>query len=341
MSNTPQLTLALVGCGGIAQQHWRGIQSHARRIHVTAVVDADPDRAAKMAAQTGAQPFATLEDALQRGDFDAVDIMLPHHEHERAALLAFAAGKHVALEKPMSTSIESCERILAAARRAGTVFMVAEQAQHWPDVHMAQQVIREGRIGEIITARAAYSHTMALTPVPAGPKPWRYHLALAGGGISIDGGSHWLRPLRIWLGEVDEVVAALGHPVAAMEGESLARALLRFRSGVVANFDAIRAGAVHGAGDEFRITGTLGEIVVERRGQGRLLVYDAANPQGEALLSKDDGRRDAFGLELRDFECAVLDGAPLAASPEYSLGELRTALAMYRSAETKRWERVW
>ena len=48
----------------------------------------------------------------------------------------------------------------------------------------------------------------------------------------IDTGSHWLRPLRIWLGEVDEVVAALGYPHPDMQGESLCRALLRFESGV-------------------------------------------------------------------------------------------------------------
>lgn len=341
MSNTTHIHLALVGCGNIAQEHWRGIQSHAHRIRVTAVVDADPVRANKMAEQTGARPCATLFDALAMGDIDAVDIMLPHHEHEGAALQAFAAGKHVMLEKPMSTSVESCERILAAARRAGTVFMVAEQAQYWADALLIKDVLATGRIGDVITARASFSYAATPAAMSPDPKPWRYYLALAGGGISIDGGAHWLRPLRMWLGEVDEVVAALGHPLAAMEGESMARALLRFRSGVVANFDALYGGAIHGAGDEFRITGTLGEVIVERGWHGRVLVVDHDHPQGEVIHTKGEGRRDAFGLELLDFERAVLDGASLAASPEYSLGELRTALAMYRSVESRQWEPVW
>jgi predicted dehydrogenase len=50
---------------------------------------------------------------------------------------------------------------------------------------------------------------------------------------------------------------------------------------------------------------------------------------------------DAYGLELADFARAVLDGTELAAGPEESLGELRTALAMYRSAESRQWEKVW
>jgi predicted dehydrogenase len=341
MTNANQLKVALIGCGGIAQEHWHGLQEHTQRLRVTAVVDADGERAAKMAEQSGAQPFTSIDDALAQGDFDAVDIMLPHFEHEPVAVKVFAAGKHVVLEKPMSTSIESCERILDAAQRAGTVFMVAEQAQYWPDAVLVQEVIRSGRIGEVITARGFFGNAAGDTSRWHEPYPWRFSLAKAGGGISIDGGAHWIRPLRMWLGEVEEVVAATGRPLAQMEGESLARALLRFQSGVVASFDALYAGAILYTGEEFRVTGTLGEIIIERGPHGRVLLVDREHPQGDVIYTKGTGRRDAFGFELLDFERAVLDGTALAASPEYSLGELRTALAMYRSAESKRWEPVW
>ncbi len=333
-----RLTLALIGCGNIAQHHWRGIQAHAPRIEVAAVVDTNPALADTMAAQTGAQPFYSLETALASGKFAAVDIMLPHHLHEQAALASFAAGKHVMLEKPMSISLDSCERILAAARAAGTVFMVAEQAQYWPDALAVKALIDGGALGDVITARAYFGN-------PAhqhrGPKPWRYFNALAGGGIAIDGGAHWLRPLRMWLGEIDEVVATTGRPLADMEGESLVRALLRFKSGVVAVFDALHGGAYAGSGEEFRVTGTLGEVLIEKGPGGRVMLFDEAHPKGHALMTKDEGRAAAFGYELHDFAAAVLDGTALAAGPEYSLGELRTALAFYRSAANKRWESVW
>ena len=154
MTDAQTLTIALVGCGGIAQAHWRGIQAHVPQLRITATVDTDPARAAAMAEQTGAQPFTSLEAALEQGDFAAVDIMLPHNQHEAAAVRAFAAGKHVVLEKPMSPTLAACARILAAAQQAGTVFMVAEQAQYWPDACKVQELIQAGAIGEIITARA-------------------------------------------------------------------------------------------------------------------------------------------------------------------------------------------
>ena len=93
------VSMALVGCGNIARAHWRGIRYHAPRIRVTAAVDADIDRAEAMAARTGAKAFASLADALADGNFDAVDLMLPHDQHEAAAVECFAAGKHVVLEK--------------------------------------------------------------------------------------------------------------------------------------------------------------------------------------------------------------------------------------------------
>ncbi len=55
MSTTQKVKIALIGCGGIAQAHWRGIQGHAPHIAVAAVVDTDGERAQKMAELTGAK----------------------------------------------------------------------------------------------------------------------------------------------------------------------------------------------------------------------------------------------------------------------------------------------
>ena len=86
------LKLALVGCGAIARFHLDGIKEHVPRIEVTALIDRDLERAEEMAKDTGGRAFTSLDEALAKGDFDAVDIMLPHHLHEEAALKCFEAG---------------------------------------------------------------------------------------------------------------------------------------------------------------------------------------------------------------------------------------------------------
>lgn len=339
MADSERVKIALVGCGNIARAHWRGIHYHAPHIQVTAVVDADPERAAAMAERTDSVAFSSLGEALANGDFDAVDLMLPHDLHEQAAVEAFAAAKHVVLEKPMAMDLDSCDRILAAAKRAGTVFMIAEQSQYWPDVIKVAEMIKAGAIGEIISARASFYDPLRIDP--AEPKPWRFQLKRAGGGICIDGGAHWIRPLRMWLGEIDEVIAVTGRHIADLEGESIAHAIFRFETGVTATFDALLTASVIRPSDDFHITGTAGELLIEQGREGRLMLFDESHPEGKVIMQSFPGKVDSYGFELHDFSLAVLHGSPLMASPEYSLGELRTALAIYRSVQSRHWEKVW
>ena len=333
------LKLAFVGCGAIASYHLNGIRESCDDVLVTAAVDPDPVKAERMAADTGAEAFASLDDALAGGDLDAVDIMVPHDLHEQLAIKALQAGKNVLLEKPMAMTLDACDRILAAARDAGTVFMVAENAQYWPEIVLAQEVLASGEIGEIITARAAFVAQVD-NQWYNDADPWRFRQERAGGGIAIDGGSHWIRPLRMWLGEIDRVIAVVGRPWQSMEGETLVRALFQFRSGLYGSFDAMELTSPMAPEAWWRVTGTEGEIAIEGGFEGGLRVYSASNPDGR-LVAEPRGWAKSFGPEIADFAGAVLHGTPLQAGPEESLGELRTALAIYRSAENGTWENVW
>jgi UDP-N-acetyl-2-amino-2-deoxyglucuronate dehydrogenase len=332
-----RLRTAIVGCGAIAHWHLDAIERASVPITVTAAVDPAGQPAQRMADRTGATPYGSLAAALIDREFDAVLIAVPHHLHESVATEALGAGLHVLLEKPLAPTVDACERILAAASVAGTVFMVAENAQYWPEVLTVRDLIRDGAIGDVITARAA-TFFPALGDFYGGDHPWRFDQAAAGGGVVIDTGSHWLRPLRMWLGEVDEVVAALGYPHPDMEGESLCRALLRFESGTIAAFDAMLTTGSIANRPLFTVTGTKGECTVE--GSGWVKLFDGTEWKG-TRVGEQGGYLQSYEAELHDFARAVLRGTQPAASAAYALGELRLALAMYRSAETKQWEKVW
>jgi UDP-N-acetyl-2-amino-2-deoxyglucuronate dehydrogenase len=332
------IRLAVVGCGAIAHWHLDAIDRAGAPVTTVAAIDPVAANAQRVAASTGAEAFASLTDALASPvAIDAALIAVPHHLHEAIAVEALGAGLHVLLEKPLAPTLEACDRILAAARAAGSVFMVAENAQYWPEALVVRNCIADGAVGDVITARAA-TFFPALTDFYGGERPWRFDREAAGGGVVIDTGSHWLRPLRMWLGEVDEVVAALGHPNAEMEGESLCRALLRFDSGAIAAFDAMLATGAIANQPLFTVTGTRGELTVE--GSGWVKLFDGTDWKG-TKVGEQGGYLNSYEGEWNDFASAVLHGTAPAATAEYALGELRLALAMYRSAETQRWEKVW
>ena len=331
-----RLRLAFVGCGAIARWHLAAITAAAARTDVTVAVDTEPDRAAALAAEAGAEAFSSWEAAVHGAAFDAVLLMVPHHRHEELALAAVASDKHVLLEKPLAATVEGAERILAAARDSHRVFMVAENAHFWPEVRRVAELLHDGAVGELVTARAW--HCAPPMPEFHGPGAWRLAVDSAGGGVAIDAGSHWLRPLRLWCGELAEVVAVTARPYAAMEGESLCRALCRFDSGVVASFDAILSPGPVAPVPLFQVTGTAGELVVD--GTGRVKLYDGTDQRG-TVVADGGGYLRSYEHQIAAFEAAVLDGAPPPVGPEYALGELRGALAMYRSAASRRWEPVW
>lgn len=343
-----ELAIALVGCGGIATAHLEAAARVGARIAVTAVIDPDPASRARFAERTGAPSYPSLDDAIDQAghSFDAVDVMVPHDQHESIALTALQAGKHLLLEKPMATDVAACHRMLAAAEAAPeVVFLVAEQSQYWPDVIEARRLIDQGAIGRPLFGRACYWDPGVLVRDlgPDDEVPWRYRLELAGGGLAVDGGAHWIRPLRMLLGEVDEVVAVTGRHVDRMEGESWLQAMLRFQTGVTASFEAFASTAPMAPVELFRITGTDGELVIPGPDfvDAELRLHNADHPRGETVLAIPRGRADSYGHGLADFARAVLDGTDPAATAEHSIGELRTALAIYRSARTRRWEPVW
>ena len=209
---------------------------------------------------------------------------------------------------------------------------------------------------------------------------WRASLARAGGGIVIDGGLHWIRPLREICGEVEAVVGVARRGVApelAMEGESVAHALLRFApapplppgtseaSGLAAaraqppgsgelfgTFSANmmgRAPMAHGECPYFRWTGTEGELVIAGTGLfadggGGLTMYSDTAPKGERLFPPDRQGGFFLGFEGLWREAARVIGShdkrAALRTVRSAAADVAVALALYRSAESGAWEAV-
>jgi myo-inositol 2-dehydrogenase / D-chiro-inositol 1-dehydrogenase len=142
-----RVRFGLAGYGAWGKCHARAIQQGDRTELRAVAARSDGTRAAA-AAETEAAVVDSIEDLARRPDVEVIDIVLPNHLHESAALAAIRQGKHVLLEKPMSTSIDSCDRILEAARKAGVRLLIGHEMRFSPLYATVRRVIESGRLGE-------------------------------------------------------------------------------------------------------------------------------------------------------------------------------------------------
>ena len=156
--------LLILGTGGMAKNHAEGFSS----IPGVTVVAGIDTRAEPLAAfqQAHGIPhgFASLQEAIAWGEFDAVTNVTPDAAHYPTTLPFLAAGKHVLCEKPLATNARDAEAMTAAAAKAGVVNMVNLSYRNVPALQKAAQMVREGAIGTIRHFEASYLQSWLTQP---------------------------------------------------------------------------------------------------------------------------------------------------------------------------------
>src|SRR5205814_8957873 len=158
----------------------------------------------------------------------------PHPQHERLALAAIAAGKHVLVEKPISTTVESATRIIEAAKRRGVFLMEAYMYRCHPLITELVSQLRAGVIGELCHVRADFGFRD-----PRNPKGRLFDPEQAGGGI-LDVGGYPVSFARLMAGLAQgkktaepTKLAAIGQ-IGPTGVDELAQASLAFDGGFTA-----------------------------------------------------------------------------------------------------------
>ncbi|HWY85691.1 MAG TPA: Gfo/Idh/MocA family oxidoreductase [Gemmataceae bacterium] len=98
----------------------------------------------------GIKKYPDLDDMLADKDIDLIDICTPTHQHCPMALRALEAGKHVLVEKAIALEAGDADAMVAAARKAGKLLMVAHVLPFFPEFAYAAQAIRGGKYGKLL-----------------------------------------------------------------------------------------------------------------------------------------------------------------------------------------------
>src|SRR5271163_1375850 len=184
-----KVKLALIGAGGISGAHAGGILKHQDKIECVALCDVSEENLEKRAQQLGGTPkrFSDWKKMLAEigPEIDAVDICLPHHLHGPAIFDAAAAGKHILCEKPMCTNLEEGDRIVAAVKKAGIIYMSAHNQLFTPALREMKRMIDAGELGKVYWIR---SQDAFIVPADVLQGQWRSQIKHQGGGELIDTG---------------------------------------------------------------------------------------------------------------------------------------------------------
>lgn len=144
--------IAVVGYGYWGSKHVR-VLSSTPGVEVT-IVDGQPDRLAEAAAHYPLARLATDLDAVL-DDVDAVVIATPPGTHAAIAQRALEAGRHVLVEKPLTTSVEDAERLVETAAVHGVHLMVGHTFEYNAAVWKLRELVRSGELGRILYVDAA------------------------------------------------------------------------------------------------------------------------------------------------------------------------------------------
>ncbi len=101
---------------------------------------------------SGVKTYAEVSELLADPDIDLIDICTVTDQHAPIALAALKAGKHVLVEKAIALSPQDADAMVAAAKSAGKLLMVAHVLPFFPEFKFAAEVIASGQYGKVVAA---------------------------------------------------------------------------------------------------------------------------------------------------------------------------------------------
>ena len=319
------MKVAILGAGFMGTTHAACYQQ-IEDVEVAAVVDLREEQRARLAGETGAVGYERMEAALADETIDIVDCCYPTFLHRDAVVAAFEAGKHVLCEKPFALSVEECDDMIAAARRAGKKFMIAQVIRFWPEYAAVKELVAAGAVGEV---QAVVAHRLA------SPPDWGWQNWFLDGkkslGAAVDLQIHDLDFIRYLIG--DPLSVATNGLQSAAGAWDYVFTTLKYADRLAFTEASFLMPPNWPFRAELRVVGTEGTLELDLSQDPSLRLLDAA---GETTVPQTP-EKDGYLAEIEYFCNAVREDAPIVvAAPEDSRESLRLALCTLESAATGR-----
>jgi UDP-N-acetyl-2-amino-2-deoxyglucuronate dehydrogenase len=227
-----KLKTSVIGCGKVAHIHAEALATIPESDFV-AVCGRDAAKARAFGELHRVRAFTSVEEMVGAG-VQAVVVATPHPAHASVTAAALRAGAHAIVEKPLASSLEDCDAMIAAARTGHRTLAMISQRRLYEPVLRVRRAIDDGKLGRPVLGTVTMLGWRDDEYYRS--DPWRGRWDGEGGGVLVNQAPHQIDILQWYMGEVDEVYGAwanLNHPYIEVEDTSLA--VLRFKSGALGN----------------------------------------------------------------------------------------------------------
>lgn len=333
--------VGLLGSAFVSTIHAKAFR-HVPQAKIVAVASRTEEHARSF-AEAHAIPkwFTDYGELLALPEVDVVVLGIPNYLHAQACVDAAQAGKHVICEKPLCTTLEEADRMIAACREAGVKLMYAEELCFTPKYVRAKELVDEGALGELYLMKQAEKHD--------GPhSSWFWDVDLSGGGVTLDMGCHAFEYFRWMLNKKRRplsVYADMGTYVHGerTRGDDDAVIIVEFEGGVrgIAEESWAKKG---GMDDRVEMYGSKGVIFCDLLRGSSFLTYSdvgygyavekAGSTVGWSFTMYEETWNYGFPQEMQHFvDCILHDTQPLETG-EDGRAVLEIIFAAYESAAT-------
>ena len=335
------MRVGVIGCGAIAQLVHLPAYRDLEKAELVAVADVDAKRAEDTAKKFGAKYwYSDYKQLLAREDIDAVSICTPNFLHCEQAVAAAEAQKSVLLEKPMAVTLEECDQIIDACKKARVKLMIGFNSRFEAVNQKVKKLLEDGTIGNIFQIRclSAYSGPYDFWPAVT---DWFYDSTKVGGGVLIDAGIHYIDMVRWFMGdkaEVAEVTSIGGSLVKGLNVEDNAIVLLKFKHGSIGEIDV--SWTYKGSAPSTEILGTGGGIFIRPPSSTLSVVPHTAlseDLKGTIFPRFSSSVEEVMSYQKKKVEhfvdCVLNDQEPLVSGYD-GRASLEIVLAAYESMKT-------
>lgn len=341
------IRIGVIGCGAIARMHLEAYGSFPERARVVALCDIFPDKAEEYRLRYGladAAVYSHHRELIDAGGVDLVSIATPPYTHAPIAIDCLDAGVHVLVEKPMASSLEECDAMIAAAARTGRMLSVVSQNRFRAEMMRLRTVLEEGLIGRVlhIAVESLWWRGRSYYDLW-----WRGTWEREGGGPTLNHAVHHLDALQWMMGMPSEVRAVMGnvaHPGAEVEDLSLA--VLRWPDGALGH--VVSSVVHHGQEQQIVVQGERARVsmpwrVVASRSQEN--GFPLPDPDTEAAIAERYEALPAPSYEyhrgqIDDVLAALEEGRPPLIDGAAGRRTLELITAIYEAAATDRTVRL-